>query len=43
MIMKDIIQFINAFVNNRPMATVLLIAIIVDIIFGVLRAMKQKY
>lgn len=42
MIMKDIIQFINAFVNNKPMATVLLIAIIVDIIFGVLRAMKQK-
>ena len=40
--MKNLLESINVFITNKPLITILLAAIIMDIICGVLRAAKQK-
>lgn len=40
--MKNLLEFINLFITNKPLVTVLIVAIMTDVIFGCLRAAKQK-
>lgn len=39
---KEVVELLRTFVSNRPIATVLFFAIMLDVLFGVLRASKEK-